>query len=791
MTWFSLTDKKPWQQYLTVFVCAFALMLIIMLPFVLMDGGYMIYIGDYNCQQIPFYIEANESIRNGELMWNHNTDLGVNFIGSYAFYLIGSPFFWLTLLLPMNWVAGSIPFLIVLKTAVAATTAYGFLKRFLKNRNNAFIGALLYAFSGFCFYNIFFNHFHDIIAFFPLLLIGLEKLLAENKKGFLCFAVFLNALTNYYFFVAEVVFVIIYFFVRLLNRGWPQLDLKRFGSLAFECAAGFCLAAFIVLPAVLTTLQIDRASTHLSGWALITYYEVQRPYQILQAFFLPPEICSSPNVFPDAGAKWSSVTAWLPLFGFTGAMTWLRRRPRDFFSHLCVVLFVMAFVPVLNSMFQLFSNNFYTRWFFAFVLILALITMKAVEECSWKEWKWGIGITALISLGLCVPQALIYNEETEALGLVPNLPLLYAHIAITVVGLLLVFFLLRFGHKHKESVTPILAVILVCFTVLFGLFYVGVSKGSSSITDHDSYVQRNIKGRENMTTVLHDGERIDTVDTETNAGMYWNMPTIRAFHSVVPGSIFDFYHNIGQKRDVNTEPPLSSDALHALLSVRYLIDGDTTEQTLHPNYTYSHEDNGNHVYEFNYHIPMGFSYDTYLPRSVMEENFIKTSRTYLMLNSLVVEDEQASSLAFLKQSEKTELDAEMLDLDALVEARRAHTVDDFTYTKNGFTCSFTGEEKRVVFFSIPYEEGWQATVNGRPTEILHVNLGFMAVVCDEGENDIVFTFTTPGLHVGFLAAGLAGIAVAVYLGYEHLVIRKRRNAENLRRMAAIAQKTLD
>ena len=38
---------------------------------------------------------------------------------------------------------------------------------------------------------------------------GVEKLLAENKKGFLCFAVFLNALTNYYFFVAEVVFVII------------------------------------------------------------------------------------------------------------------------------------------------------------------------------------------------------------------------------------------------------------------------------------------------------------------------------------------------------------------------------------------------------------------------------------------------------------------------------------------------------------------------------------------------------------------------------------------------------
>ena len=787
----SLTHKKPWQQYLTVFLCAFALMLAVMLPFVLMDGGYFIYIGDYNCQQIPFYIEANESIRNGELMWNWNTDLGSNFIGSYAFYLIGSPFFWITLLLPMEWVAGSIPFLIVLKTAVAATTAYGFLKRFLKKRNNAFLGSLLYAFSGFCFYNIFFNHFHDIIAFFPLILIGIEKLLSENKKGFLCFAVFLNALTNYYFFVAEVIFVIIYFFVRVLTKGWPDLNFKRLCSLAFECVAGFALAAFIVLPAVLTTLQIDRASTHLEGWAWITYYEVQRPYQILQAFFLPPEICSSPNVFPDAGAKWSSVTAWLPLFGFTGAMTWLRRRPRDFFSHLCVILFVMAFVPILNSVFQLFSNNYYTRWFFAFVLILALITMKAVEECSWKEWKWGIGITALISLGLCVPQALIYNKETESLGLVPNLPLLYAHIAITATALILVFFLMRYQHKIKENITPILGIILVCFTLLFGVFYVGVSKGSSSITNHAQYVERNIKGRENMSTLLQDGERIDTVNTETNAGMYWNMPTVRAFHSVVPGSVFDFYHNIGQKRDVNTEPQLNNDPLHALLSVRYLIDGDSSVENQYENYTFSHEDNGNRVYEFDYYIPMGFTYDNFITRNQLEENLAKTSRTYLMLSTLVVEDEQADALSFMERVEDPILTTDMLDLPAVIAKRREATAEHFTYTKNGFTCTFEGQGKQAVFFSVPYEEGWTATVNGKEAEILRVNLGFMAVVCEDGVNEIAFTFRTPGLTLGFGVASFAALAVLFYLGYDRFYLQKRKNAENLRRMVAIAEKSID
>ncbi len=788
MKFLSLTNKKPWQQYLTVFLCAFVLMLAIMLPFVLIDDGFFIYIGDFNCQQIPFYIEANESIRNGELMWNWNTDLGSNFIGSYAFYLIGSPFFWLTLLLPMSWVAGSIPFLIVLKTAVAATTAYGFLKRFLKNKNNAFIGSLLYAFSGFCFYNIFFNHFHDIIAFFPLILTGLHLLIEEDKKGFLCFAVFINALTNYYFFVAEVVFVIIYFFIRVITKSW-KINFKQLFSLALECVCGFALAAFVVLPAVLTTLQIDRASTTLSGWAIITYFEVQRPYQILQAFFLPPEICSTPNVFPDAGAKWSSVTAWLPLFGFTGAMTWLRRRPRDFFSHLSVVLLVMSFVPILNSMFQLFSDNYYTRWFFTFILILALITMKAVEECSWKEWKWGIGITALIALGLSVPQALIYNEETQSLGIVPNLPLLYAHIAITVAGLIIVFLLLRHQHKFQKTITPILAGMLCLFIGIFGVFYVGVCKGSSSITDHDRYVVQNIKGRENMTTALADGERIDTVNTETNAGMFWNMPTIRAFHSVVPGSIFDFYHTIGVTRDVNSEPPLNDDALHALLSVRYLFDGDTTTQAEYESYTFSHQDNGNNVYIFDYYLPMGFSYDSYMLSSHMEEHFYQAVYPEVMLNSLVIDASQEHLLASFEKNTDKALTIDDLIVSTLYEERNEYVAENFTYAKNGFTCQFNADKERLVFFSVPYEAGWSATVNGKDAEIIRANLGFMAVVCPAGENTIEFSFTTPGLYTGFGIAAISLAVITLYLTVDALK-RRRASKENVERLSAIA-KTLD
>jgi uncharacterized membrane protein YfhO len=88
------------------------------LPFVILNKGYFIFFGDFNVQQIPFYRMAHEAVRTGNIFWNWNTDLGVNFIGSYSFYLLFSPFFWLTLPFPTSVVPYLMAPLLVLKTPV-------------------------------------------------------------------------------------------------------------------------------------------------------------------------------------------------------------------------------------------------------------------------------------------------------------------------------------------------------------------------------------------------------------------------------------------------------------------------------------------------------------------------------------------------------------------------------------------------------------------------------------------------------------------------------------------------
>lgn len=141
------------------FVWALLLASAIFVPLMIYNGGYFVFLGDFNVQQIPFYRHAHDMIRSGNFFWDWKTDLGANFIGSYSFYLIFSPFFWLTLPFPSDFVPHLMGPLLILKTACAALSAYLYIKRFVSDRNWAVFGSILYAFSGFMTFNIFFNHF--------------------------------------------------------------------------------------------------------------------------------------------------------------------------------------------------------------------------------------------------------------------------------------------------------------------------------------------------------------------------------------------------------------------------------------------------------------------------------------------------------------------------------------------------------------------------------------------------------------------------------------------------------
>ena len=72
--------------------------------------------------------------------------------------------------------------------------------------------------------------------------------------------------------------------------------------------------------------------------------------------------------------------------------------------------------------------------------------------------------------------------------------------------------------------------------------------------------------------------------------------------------------------------------------------------------------------------------------------------------------------------------------------RRANSCSSFSYDSYGFNAKIDLDKDNLVFFSVPYDDGWSAKVNGQDVEIEKVDYGFMAVLCPAGSNDIQFTY---------------------------------------------------
>jgi hypothetical protein len=352
-------ESQPGQNYAArAFLLALVTAAAAFLPFVIADGGYFIYYGDFNVQQIPFYRLAHEAVRSGDIWWNWHTDLGANFIGSYSFYLLFSPFFWLTLLFP----AAALPFLmaplLILKTACAALTAYMYLSRFVRDRAYAVLGSLLYAFSGWMMYNVFFNHFHDPAVFFPLLLLGVEKLVKDDRRGLFALAVAASAAVNYWFFAGEAVFCVFYVFVRMTDKSFG-MSFRKFLRLGFEALLGVGLAAVAVVPSVAAILGNPRMGPDslVNGWGAWLYWTEQRLPAILQSVIFPPDLPARPNFFPAHEAKWASLSAWLPMLSVSGVFCYFIQRKADWLKKLLALSLLFALVPGLNSLFVLLNHS--------------------------------------------------------------------------------------------------------------------------------------------------------------------------------------------------------------------------------------------------------------------------------------------------------------------------------------------------------------------------------------------------------------------------------------------------
>ncbi|MEG2725988.1 MAG: YfhO family protein [Eggerthellaceae bacterium] len=156
-------------------------------------------------------------------------------------------------------------------------------------------------------------------------------------------------------------------------------------------------------------------------------------------------------------------------------------------------------------------------------------------------------------------------------------------------------------------------------------------------------------------------------------------------------------------------------------------------------------------------------------------NFTSTSHLYggktTWLSNLGYSEKAQSSIT-LSFSQAGEYDFEGLEIlcqpmnnfNDQVDALGQTVMQNTEVGTNCITGSIDLQQRRALYFSIPYSEGWTAFVDGNQVPIKKANTAFMALELDAGHHDVRLVYCTPGLVAGgvlsCIGLGLCGVIFA-------------------------------
>ena len=724
-------------------------------PFLFRDGGFFHVWSDFNVQQLPFGMAMHNSLSElniGGWTWNYGP--GMSTIQAFSFYGLGSPFVWISLLLPVSLYPYLVGWVYILKYSVAGVTAFYFVRRFTKKDSSAIAGALMYAFSGFQATNLMYYHFHDVVALFPLILLGLEKVLEDPKdRGTMVFAVFLNALNNYYFLVLEAMFTGLYFLFRSFGR--EKRDFRRISrdllNTLFCAAWGAAMAAILLLPSLLYILQSPRMDRSVSSADV--FWDLRWLLFTVRGLLLPGDVMADQSAFyPE---EFGSVAAWLPMAGLGLCLAYILgnfRKREGWLAWMIPVLLVVSAFPFLSSGFLLATEVTY-RWWFMLALLAALASARVIDGEAEYPVKKSLALYGLVTVVFCAA-VFAWNAGQKDAGLLNHPGRFLAFGGIALAGILILWGLSRSGKLNAR--------ILIAMICLF-------SAGTTFMTLNCYYTYPG-DGRENAINLANRENLEKGIRLEVNDGQYrYNLVDntvmlpgggsgLTIFSSTIAQGIreFDFLFDYYSKNHMMDKSLVRG--LPELFGSAYFLTKDE-EDAPEPVQTFEAEGTVWYVSKQDA-CPIGFAVDHYILRDELMK-IPEEDRGVALLYAAVIDPEEETLLSGLCTGLTAEEIPVEQELTAVVSKNRENAVQDFTRDSRGFRCVSDYPEARYVWFSVPDEGGWTARIDGKKQEILP-SAGMMLLQVPEGHHEIEFTYVTPGYTAGKYISLAAAAAFAVY-----------------------------
>lgn len=821
--------NKKWLRAADAYLVAFLLPCIIMLVIFIARGifpfGEESFLRtDLYHQYAPFFSEFQYKLRHGgALLYSWDIGMGVNFAALYGYYL-ASPLNFLLILVPRGLVLEFMSYLVIVKIGLCGLTAAVYFRRHFGRRNFgcAFFG-ILYAMSGYLAAYSWNIMWLDCILLFPLILLGMERLLRGGSPILYTVALGLSILSNYYISIMISLFLVLYFFAfELLERERFREDWwKRAGRFALFSLLSGGLAAVTLLP------EIYALKTTASG-------NVSFPDTATQYFTILDMIARHlPNVETEQGLNhWpnlycgTAVFLLLPLYFMNRR---IRLREKLVYGVLLLLFYLSFSINTLNFIWHGFHypNSLPCRQSFLYILLVLTMAYHAYLErraFRLRELCRALGIALMLILLL---QKLVTEEAF--------------HWSSFYVGLLLV--LLYFGCMYWERRRKRGGNLLLLLTLLLLTVETAVNMAVTSVTttSRSSYIADNADVRKLTEAVRSEDRgfyRLEKVTRKTkNDGAWMNFPSVSLFSSTAYKDCSDFFRKSGMEASTNAYSITGSTPLMDMLfAVKYAL---YSEEAAHPSeqgLEYINASGKTYLYRNRYTLPIGYFLTEQQLRdwdleagnpALVQNSFTEAlgagSALHPVLGSFEGEDyvftaDEAGlyyvyvnrqkikkvkayytegeklfdnvdrgyflELGYLRSGEEIRLHSETSgqDMDGSVY-RFDREVLRSVYERlspYGFEPARFGDgrlsgravlpEDGVLLCTIPYDAGWTATVDGEKIKPDREKEGFLGLKLSAGEHEITLRYFPQGLKIGAVLSGISLLllllSVCLYWGFE-------------------------
>lgn len=581
-----------------------------------------IYVGQYFRQVIRNLLIEHRLIIPD---WDFYIFEGVSILNTLHLFGFGDPIFLLSVFIPTRFAHYFYSIFSILRLYLAgiAFSALAFGTK-CKNRYGILAGALSYSF---CAWEVFHAashiYFLNPCIYFPLVILGVEKVIRKERPYLLIVSVALAAACNFYYFYMIVLLTVVYTLIRVGLCYGKDLKggirvLLQIGGLSL---VGACLAGIIALPMLAIFLQDSRLSGATQAVHLL--------YPLLYYIELPAiaMTCTSPYELSMGFSAPAILALFLLLFSNKS-----NRLLKMLFGVCLLIILFPVFGWLLNG-----TSYVTNRWSWAFALLCSYILTREwdVLICpSRSDWKKML-IGSLLFL-IYVP-CLLFAPSAIAVTYLPVILLLF-------LSLLLV----RNARSDAKSMRKRQSLLLlaVCISVInlgFGLFSpAGLNFAAAMLVPYDEVFVRQNDNETGIVKELSDvfyprysgqsiAEDANISSRISNTQYFWSLsnPYTNRFRSDLKMREDKFSHFQGY--DDRT-------SLLALSAVQYYVADSANAPGMPYGYAeVGSENNRYFVYKNQYALPLGYCYDSYVTRETWE-SLDAVQKQELQLEAAYMED---------------------------------------------------------------------------------------------------------------------------------------------------------